>query len=202
MRSGFSLLLALLAAAPPSAAQTPSDIGWRLGGGVEAVRFAWVAQTTAASGVAVELRPSGRAAAHFTAGRSYGPWQADLEIGWAGGHILASNEAVSIEDRSSDVTRYRLAPGLGRRVATLGQGEVVAVVAPTIDLWSVDGDSRLRAGAEGRLLLRARVGPMELENRVAFGLSASPIGAADIGEASDQRALRSVSAGIGVRVRP
>jgi hypothetical protein len=132
--------------------------------------------------------------------RTFGTWGIDLEIGWAGGHIEAGNDAVSIQDRTSGVSRYRLAAGLGRRVAAVGPGDIAIVLAPTLDLWAVDGQNRVRAGAEARVVLRVALGSVELENRVGLGLSGSPIQASDIGEIADSRGLRSVSVGVGLRV--
>jgi hypothetical protein len=202
MRLHTSLLLSLLAAAPPIAAQMPADnTGWHLGGGVEAVRFGHVAVSAAAPGVAAEIRPSGRPALHISVGRRYGSWGLELEIGWAGGHIEAGNDALVIQDRTSDVSRYRLAIGITRRVASAGSGVIAVALAPTLDLWVVDGESRVRAGAEGRLVLRVPLGAVELENRIGLGLSGNPIEASDIGEVSDLRGLRTVLVGVGLRFR-
>ena len=200
MRLHSSFLLSLLAAAPPTAAQMPADdTGWHLGGGVEAVRFGHVATSEAAPGVAAEVRPSGRPAFHLSVGRQYGAWGLDLEAGWAGGHIEAGNDAISIQDRTSSVSRYRLAVGITRRLAAAGSGAIAIALAPTLDLWAVDGDSRVRAGTEVRLVLRVPLGPVELENRIGVGLSGNPIEAADIGEVSDLRGLRTVLVGVGLR---
>lgn len=200
MRLHSSLLLALLAAPPPTSAQTHAvPDGWRLGGGVEAVRFGHVAVTDAAPGVAAEIRPSGRAGVHLAATRSSGPWDLSVEAGWATGHIEASNDVVAIRDLTSDVTRYRLAVGLTRSVLTSGAGVVAVGLVPTLDLWAVEGESRLRAGAEGRLVLRVPLGAVELENRVGLGLSGNPIEAADVGETADLRGLRAVVVGVGLR---
>jgi hypothetical protein len=202
MRLHPSLLLSLLAAASPTAAQTPADdTGWRLGGGVEAVRFGHVAVSEAAPGVAAEVRPSGRPAFHLSVGRKYGAWGLDLEAGWAGGHIEAGNDALSIQDRTSDISRYRLAIGIGRQVATTGTGVIAIALAPTLDLWAVDGESRVRAGAEARLVLRVPLGAFELENRIGVGFSGNPIEVTDIGEVSDLRGLRTVLVGIGLGFR-
>ena len=201
MRLHPILLTSLLATAPPIAAQTPAGhAGWRLGGGVEAVTFGQVAVSQAVPGVAAEVRPSPRTALHLSAGRTYGVWVVAFEAGWAGGHVEAGNDAVSIQDRTSDVARYRLAAGIGRRVAAVGAGHLAIVLAPTLDLWAINGDSRVRAGAEARLVLRVALGPVELENRVGAGLSGSPIQASDIGAVSDSRGLRAVSVGVGLRV--
>jgi hypothetical protein len=178
------------------------DSGWHLGGGIEALRFGHVAVSDAAPGVAAEVRPSGRPAVHLSVGRTYRAWGLDLEAGWAGGHLEAGNDALSIQDRTSDVTRYRLAIGIARRVAAAGSGFVALALAPTLDLWTVEGESRVRAGAEGRLVLRVPLGAVELENRIGLGLSGNPIEAGDIGDVSDLRGLRTVLVGIGLRFRP
>ena len=202
MRLHSSLLLSLLAAAPPTAAQMPADdTGWHLGGGVEAVRFGHVAVSEAAAGVAAEIRPSGRPAVHLSVGRNYGSWGLELEAGWAGGHIEAGNDVISVQDRTSDVSRYRIAIGIARWVASAGSGGIAVALVPTLDLWAVDGDSRVRAGAEGQLVLRVPLGAVELENRIGVGFSGSPIEAADIGEVADLRGLRTVLVGVGLRFR-
>ena len=202
MRLHSSFLLSLLAASPPIAAQMPTeDTGWHLGGGVEVVRFGHVAVSQGAPGVAAEVRPSGRAAVHLSIGRKHGAWNLDLEAGWAGGHVEAGNDALSIQDRTSDVSRYRLAIGFARRLASAGSGAIAVALAPTLDLWAVDGDNRVRAGAEGRLVLRVPLGAVELENRIGIGLSGNPIEATDIGEVSDRRGLRTVLVGVGLRFR-
>jgi hypothetical protein len=200
MRLHLSLLLSLLAAAPPLAAQMAADdTGWHVGGGVEAVRFGHVAVSEAAPGLAAEVRPSGRPAVYLSVGRNYRSWGFDLEAGWAGGHVEAGNDALSIEDRTSDVSRYRLAIGINRRVGSAGSGIIAVALAPTLDLWTVDGVSRVRAGAEGRLVLRVPLGAVELENRIGVGFSGSPIEATDIGEVASLRGLRAVLVGVGLR---
>ena len=202
MRLHPTLLLSLLAAAPPLPAQVPArGSGWSLGAGVEAVRFGHVARSQAAPGAAAEVRPSARPAFHASIGRSHGSWSLELEAGWAGGHIEAGNDVLSVQDRTSKVSRYRLAFGIGRRVADAGPGTVVAALAPTLDLWSVAGDSRVRAGAEARLVLRIPLGTVELENRIGVGFSGNPIEAGDIGEVSDLRGLRTLVVGMGLRFR-
>jgi hypothetical protein len=202
MRLHPTLLLSLLAAAPPLPAQVPArSSGWFLGAGVETVRFGHVALSQAAPGAAAEVRPSARPAFHASVGRLYGSWSLELEAGWAGGHIEAGNDALSVQDRTSEVSRYRLALGIERRIADAGPGTVVAALAPTLDLWSVAGDSRVRAGAEGRLILRIALGAVELENRLGVGLSGNPIEADDIGAVSDLRGLRTLLVGMGLRFR-
>ena len=202
MRLHPSLLLALLAAAPPTTAQTHAvSNGWHLGGGVEVLRFSPVAVSDAPPGIAAEVRPSDRAAVHLALGRSLGTWDVFAETGWAGGHIEAANDVVAIQDRSAEVARYRLALGVTRRVAHLGAGVLALGLVPVLDLWTVQGVSRWRAGGEGRLVLRVPLGSAELENRLQVGLSGSPIVAADVGDVSELRRLRTVGVGVGLRFR-
>ena len=202
MRLHRVILLAFLAAPPPSVAQAPADpSGWRLGGGVEALRFGQVALSDAVPGVAAEVRPSARAGAYLSAVRSAGAWRVGLEAGWAGGHLEAGNDVIAVQDRTAAVTRYRLAVGVGRRIASLGVGAVELTLAPTLDLWKVAGETRGRAGAEVRLGVRVPLGGVELENRVGFGLSGNPIEAADLGDVSDLRGLRTLLVGIALRLR-
>jgi hypothetical protein len=202
MRLHPTLLLSLLAAAPPLVAQGPARrSGWSLGAGVETLRFGHVALSQAAPGAAAEVRPSARPAFHASIGRGDGEWGMELEAGWAGGHIEAGNDVLSVQDRTSEVSRYRLALGIERRVAGAGPGTLGVALVPTLDLWSVAGDSRVRAGAEGRLVIRIPLGAVELENRLGVGLSGNPIEAGDVGEVSDLRGLRTLLVGMGLRFR-
>ena len=197
-----ALLLALLAASPPIAAQTqPVHNGWHLGGGVDAVRFAHVVVSVAQPGAAAEVHPSSRAALHLAVGRDLGHWDVGLEVGLAEGHIEASNDVVAVSDLTADVARYRLTIGICRRIAALGAGELGLELAPTLDLWSVDGSDRTAGGGEGRLVLRVPLGSWELEHRLGVGLSESPIEAADIGDVAEARALRTLTIGLGLRAR-
>ena len=199
MRLRLSLLLAI-AAARLAAAQTPAGHdGWYLGGGVEAVRFGHVAVGQAAPGVSAEVRPSARPAVHLTLGRSTGRWGVGVEVGWAGGNLEAGNDAIVIRDLTADVTRYRLSLGLTRRLIALGTGGLGVQLAPTLDLWSVPGENRARVGAEARLVLLVPLGAVELEHRLGLGLSGSPIEAQDLGQAVEERGLRSLSVGVGLR---
>ena len=192
MRLCFSLLIPLLAAAPPTAAQTPAgETGWHLGGGVDALRFGHVAVSDAVPGAAVKVRPSGRASLRLGVGRTAGPWDVSLEAGLAEGEIEIGNDVLSVRDLTSEVTRYRL--------TTLGTGGLGVELAPIVDLWSVTGDSRPRAGVEGRLVLRLPLGAVELENRIGVGLSGSPIEASDLGQVAEERGLWTFLVGLGLR---
>jgi hypothetical protein len=196
----FSLLIPLLAAAPPTAAQTPAlHDGWHLGGGVDALRFGHVAVSDAAPGAAAEVRPSGRAGLRLTLGRTAGPWDVSLEAGWAEGEIEIGNGVLSLRDLTSEVSRYRLSLAVGHTLTALGTSWLGFELAPTVDLWSVTGDTRPRAGAEGRVLLRIPLGVVDLENRIGVGYSGSPLESADLGQVAEERSLWTFLVGLGVR---
>jgi hypothetical protein len=108
---------------------------------------------------------------------------------------------VSVHDLTSDVTRYRLAVAVGRRLVRVGLGAAAVELVPTLDLWSLGGENRSRAGAEGRLVLRVPLGGVELEHRIGLGVSGSPIGIADLEEVGEKRGLRTLSVGLGLRAR-
>jgi hypothetical protein len=173
--------------------------GWHLGGGVDALRFGHVAVSDAEPGVAAEVRPSGRAGLRLGVGRTAGPWDVALEASWAEGQIEIGNDVLSVRDLTADVTRYRLSLAVGHRLTTIGTGRLGVELAPTVDLWSVTGDSRPRGGAEGRLVLRLPLGAVELENRIGVGLSGSPIEASDLGQVADERGLWTFLIGLGLR---
>jgi hypothetical protein len=200
MRLCFCLLLPLLAAAPPTAAQAPAvEDGWHLGGGVDALRFGHVAVSDAEPGAAARVRPSGRAGLRLAAGGTAGPWDVTLETGWAEGEIEIGNDVLSVRDLTADVTRYRLSLAVGHRLTSIGTGRLGVEIAPSLDLWSVTGDTRPRAGAEGRLVLRLPLGAVDLENRIGVGLSGSPIEASDLGPVAEERGLWTFLVGLGLR---
>jgi hypothetical protein len=200
MRLSLSLLIALLAAAPPTAAQTPAvHNGWHLGGGVDALRFGYVAVSDAEPGAAAKVRPSSRAGFRLGVGRTAGLWDLTLEAGWAEGEIEIGSDVLSVRDLTSDVTRYRLSLAVGHRLTTLATGQLGFELAPTVDLWSVTGDTRTRAGAEGRLVLGMQLGAVELENRIGVGLSGSPVEASDLGQVAEERGLWTLLVGLGLR---
>ena len=201
MRLRFSLLIPLLAAAPPSAAQTPTvRDGWHLGGGADALRFAHVAVSDAEPGAAAKVRPSGRTALHLEIGRTTGSWDVSLEANWAGGHIEVGNDVLSVLDLTSDVDRYRLSLAVGHHLTELGVNRLGLELAPTVDLWSVAGEDRVRGGAEFRVLLLVPLGGLSLENRIGLGFSGSPIeGAVDLGDVAVERGLWTFLVGFGLR---
>jgi hypothetical protein len=174
---------------------------WALSAGVDQIRFAPAAGATeAALGQAVNLRPNGRTGIRVALQRGGGPWRVEVSLGWAGGNVEAANEAVAIRDRTVDLSRYRLSAGLERTLTRAGGGELALALLPTLDLWSLDGESRIRAGGECGLTLRLPLGSALLENRMAFGVSGSPLEPADLDEEFETRPLRSVTLGVGLRM--
>ena len=193
------LLLPLVLLAAPAAAQ--SATGWTLTLGLEGQHFATAAEdTVTAGGAAVSLRPSGRIGGRLGLQRQVGSWGVGVTLGWAAGEVEAYNEAVAIRDRTADLSRYRVGLALERRVATVGTGALALAVSPGLDLWTVEGNTRTRAGAEASAALRLPVGRFQVEQRLAFGLSGSPVEQSDVGEGFDLHALRTLVFGVGVRL--
>ena len=164
----------------------------------DAVRFGHVAVSDADAGRGGGGSPL-RAAGAPPLGRpdGTGPGSLDLEAGWAGGHIEVGNDVLSVQDRTSDVSRYRLALGIARQVAAgAGAGvDRLVALAPTLDLWAVDGE-RPSAGRSGGSAGASRpAGGGELENRIGVGFSGNPIEAADIGEVVGPARTADVSRG-------
>ena len=139
MQARPSLLIALLAATPPIAAQAPAGTnGWHLGGGVDALRFGHVAVSDGAPGAAAKLGPASRVGVHANVGRALGPWDVSIEAGWADGRIEARNDVVAIEAEMLEARLPR------EKVVYLPHG--------------VDTGRFLPAAPDERLALRARLG--------------------------------------------
>ena len=192
-------LVALFSAAGPLSAQSTAP-AWHVSAAVEALRFASAAQQTGAAPSPVDLRPSGRLGLRIGLARHLGAWSLGASLGWASGDIEASNDNVAIRDRGVDLTRRRLALSLERRVARLGGGELAAGVGPTIDLWSVSGDTRARVGAEAEMAVRLPLGAVALENRLVFGMSASPVEKTDVGGGFRLSSLKTLGYVVGLRL--
>ena len=200
MRVSHWIFPALLAMPGPLQGQSDHPT-WSVTLALEGVRFAAAARDTAAPAAsAADLRPSGRVGVRLALRRAIGGWGVELAAGWAQGNVEAANEAVAIRDRTADLSRYRLAPGVERVLGRLGGGELALGASPTLDLWSLDGDTRLRVGAECGLALRLPVGRASVENRISVGVSASPLEVSDLGQEFELGRLRAVAFSVGVRV--
>ena len=199
IRPGWGALLAACVCVGPLAAQSSSR--WALSLGLEGLRFGATARDTISEPPsAVEIRPSGRIGARVAVRRSLGGWTAGLTVGFAPGNVEAANDAVAIRDRTADLSRYRAALTVERHLARLGDGLLSVELEPTLDLWSLDGETRTGAGFQGGVLLRLPLGGLEVEQRLTGGLSASPLEPADLGGEFDLRRLWAVGFGAGVRV--
>ncbi len=184
-----------------SAAQTVTRDRWHVTVVGESLRFSSAAvDTSATPDTRASLRPSARLGLQAGLARAFGAWEVAVYGGYAGGQIEVYNRAIKVVDETAPVTRYRLAASAGRAVTHVGSGRAVLQVGPTLDLWRVAGESRLRLGAEVRVGLRLPLGPVELENRITAGISGGPIVEQDTGEGTDQRSMKSVAFGVGVRV--
>jgi hypothetical protein len=194
-------ILPALLAVPEAVWGQSAPPGWALIAGVDHIRFAAAAGTSeAALDPAVHLRPNGRTGIRVALQRGSRSWRVEVSLGWAGGNVEAANEAVAIRDRTVDLARYRLATGLERLLARPGGGELALALRPTLDLWSLDGENRPRAGAECGLALRLPLGAALVENRIAFGVSGSPLEPEDLDEEFETRPLRAVTLGVGLRM--
>jgi hypothetical protein len=197
----YALAWTLLLCPGALAGQRHSPDGqWTVGFGGGALRFSGgVRDTASPSATSATLRPGGRIEIWASLGRDFGSWEMALGLGWARGHAAASNSVISVEDRTSDVNLYRIAPWAGARLLRLGSGTIVLAAGPTFDRWTLQGEDRWRIGGEGRLLLRVPLGNVVWENRVSVGLSASPITRSDAGEDFVSGSVRVLSVGAGLR---
>jgi hypothetical protein len=193
-------LIALPAAG--AAQDFPAPSPWTLTVGGDGIRFGPVARDALAPAEsALDLRPSARAGLRATLARAFGGWRVQLEAGWAGGGAEVANETVAVRDKTLDLSRYRIATALERRLAVLGAGELTGALAPALDLWQADGNTRQRFGLEVRLAVRVPLGKLGLENRVALGFSGSPLDAEDLGDGFESEGLRWLAFGVGLSVR-
>ncbi|MGH7526588.1 MAG: hypothetical protein ACREMX_07770 [Gemmatimonadales bacterium] len=203
MRLPGVIVLAVLLAGPAAAQSDPASTRWSFALGAGALHFSAVARDTlAAPGAAARLRPSGRLGVHLALARRLGPWEAAVEIGWARGHAEAGNTAVSIHDKSADLSRYRVVPSLSRRLAGMGPAEATLALGATMDLWTVEDATRARMGGEIRLAFRVPLGAtVAVENSAAVGWSSSPVVREDLDDGFALNGLRTLTFGTGVRIR-
>jgi hypothetical protein len=179
----------------------PAPSSWTLTVGGDGIRFGSVARDALSPAEsAADLRPSARAGLRATLARAFGPWRVQFEAGWAEGEAEVGNETVVVRDKTLDLSRYRISTALERRLAELGTGELTAALAPTLDLWQASGNNRQRFGVECRLAVRVPLGKVALENRLAFGLSGSPLDPEDLGDGFETEGLRWLAFGVGLSV--
>jgi hypothetical protein len=194
------LCFALLVLSLPSYAFAQAPVwasGWWLSVGADGMRFGSVATSIPApQEPEASLRPSGRTGLHAAVARGFGAWRAQFELGWALGEAEAGTEMVAVRDKTLDLSRYRLATGVERRLAGIGGGELAIALSPTLDLWRAAGDNHARLGAEARVALRLPLGGLALENRLSAGLSGSPLDAQDLGPGFETSSLEWLAFGV------
>jgi hypothetical protein len=111
----------------------------------------------------------------------------------------ADNESVAVLDRTTRLTRFRVAGALQRRICGIGTGDLALGAGPALDWWRVIGEDRIRFGAAAFAALRLPLGAWALENRLGVGLAGSPFVPEDAGESYETRTLVSITWGIAVR---
>jgi hypothetical protein len=196
------LTLSILAWHGAMAQTTSQDSPWHLSLAGEGLHFSRAAvDTSVPPDLSASLRPTSRVGVQIGLDRAFGRWEAAISAGYAGGQVEIYNQSVRVVDRTAQITRYRLAASAGRALTEVGSGRLVAQAGPTVDLWTVDGDQRVKPGVEVGLALRLPLGRLELENRIRLGISGSPITQADIGHSGKSRSLRTLAFGVGLRVR-
>jgi hypothetical protein len=194
------VLLALWAL--PLAAQVP-DRGWALHLGVARDAFSGASSDTSTiSGTDVEVTPAPRIAIATGVTRQAGPWEFGLDLGYSSGGLRASTEDLRLEQRTNDVTRFRAALTVGRRVARSGPVSLVLLASPGVDYWETEGIStRTTMALRGGLVLRIPFGRVDFENRLLAGIGGSPFRREDIPPEGKIETLQTFSLGAALRIR-
>jgi hypothetical protein len=201
MRSHLlGLTLCLAAGAAPLAAQE-RPARWMLHLGVSRDAFTGASTDTSIPGTEVEVVPAPRLAVQAGLRRRLGNWEVGLAVGFAVGALRALTNEVILDDRTSNVNRYRVALQLGRRLTNLGAASLHIIGGPSVDHWDVvDVGERTTIAGQAGLALRIPLGGLQFENAVRFGLGGSPFKAGDLPAAARPRTLRTWSVGVGVGV--
>lgn len=200
---GTALCLILLAPSIPArvAAQEP-ERRWALRLDVSRDAFSGGSiDTTAIPGTEVEVTPAPRLAFEAGVSRGLGVWRISLTGGYAAGGLRAKSPALIVDDRTGDVTRYRAALLLSRRLIRRGAGSLLLLAGPAVDHWSISGIGN-RTTLSGRVGLSTCVslGGLALDNTVAFGMGGSPFRRRDLPVEAGIRSLRTWSFGAGIRL--
>jgi hypothetical protein len=201
MRLVTTLVLGTTLSAPLLSAQTTAD-RWSLQFAVTRDAFQGAsADTTTIPGATVEVAPAPRLAFEAGASRGLGAWEVGVSGGYSAGALRAKTDALLVDDRSGDVTRFRASLSLGRRLATFGAVPLLILAGPALDHWKTSGvGDRTTFSARVGLALRIPLGPVRLENLVSFGIGESPFRRADLPAEAQVRTLRTWSFGLGLRI--
>lgn len=161
--------------------------------------FTGASRDTTQPAAAVEVGPAPRMALELGLTRALGGWEIGVSAGYASGGLRARTDVVALDDRSSDVSRFRAALLLSRRVTRLGSVELYIAAGPSLDHWRASGiGNRTTLGGRGGLTLRIPLGAVSLENTVRFGLSGSPFRARNLPPEAEVLALHTWSVGVGL----
>lgn len=201
MRSTW-LVSGLLLATTALAGQAP-DRHWQLQFGAALETFAGAsADTSTIAGTEVEVRPASRVAIAVGLQRRWGAWETGIELAYGSGALRAATDELQLDDRTADVTRYRAALLLGRRLARLGGATLTLFGGPAVDHWELGGfGGRTTLAVQGGLALRFPLGArVAVENRVTAGLGGSPFRRATLPPEAEIRSLRTLGVGAGLRI--
>lgn len=201
MRSTW-LVSGLLLAASALAGQSPAP-RWHLQFGTALEGFGGAsADTSTIAGTEVEVRPASRLAFAVGLHRWWGSWETGVEVGYGSGALRAATDELQLDDRTADVTRYRAALLLGKRLAHLGNATLTLQVGPAVDHWELGGyGGRTTFAALAGLALRFPLGArVEFENRVQGSLGGSPFQRETLPPEAEIRSLRTLGVGAGLRI--
>ncbi len=201
MRSTW-LVTGLLLTASALAGQAP-DRRWHLQVGAALEAFGGAsADTSTIPGTEVEVRPASRVSMAVGLHRRWGAWETGVELGYGSGALRAATDELQLDDRTADVTRYRAALLLGRRLARLGAATLTLLGGPAVDHWELGGyGGRTTFAFQAALALRFPLGArVEIENRVLGSLGGSPFQRKTLPPEAEIRSLRTLGVGAGLRI--
>lgn len=189
-------LIWLLAFSAPLAPLAAQGSGWYLGALV-----AWSDFSGGARGIdnGVTLEPSSRLHYGLTFARRAGPWRLELATSWAPGHLSSrdsTGNAVQIDVLNQSYARLQFGLLAGRRLITLGGGEVGLSAGPVASIWSGQERIRPRLGGQLQLSLSAPMGRFELRNYVGWAVEGSLFDEDEAGPSVERRTVTVISLGM------
>jgi hypothetical protein len=158
--------------------------------------------TVSVPGTEVSLRPGDRLGITATLSRRIGRWDLGLGLGYLSTHLLADGETLELRDKSEPWRRLRAEVLLAYRLVTFSQGALALGAGPTIDGWDTSSfDGRIVAGGQVRLSLDLTIaGRFTLLNQASLGWSGSPFTDQDVPSGAEQKTLRTLTLGSGLKV--